>query len=253
MAVCTRDITIAGLPARLKLTGATGEIKEGFNKRYSKFKTYDSKYAYKIELKFSGSVSCSRNISYKFEGSVCRITGRGMEVEFSEKATCGRVFGDIHILDSLLRIIYSRMLINQGGFLIHAAASAGELYTGPAGSGKTTSVRGDENMLGDDIIALKKTNGRWRIFSTPFTGEFEGLVENTSEKLNRINILTCGGKKINEGKLYTELLKNSLYYIDYNCGLGKLSNYIADIAGSVPGRGYFKESRRTGEAAAAGI
>ncbi|MGM0442460.1 MAG: hypothetical protein ACQEQC_08595 [Elusimicrobiota bacterium] len=239
----TGKVNIAGVSVRLNLEYVTSKIIKDFDKRYTKFKSSGSKEAHKVNVNFSDNVPCNHKMVFERSNSRTKIRGRGMEVVFSEEVTRGSIFKDIHILDSLLRIIYSRLLLNRNGFLIHAAAAGGEIFTGPAGSGKTTSVRKNKDMLGDDVVALKNTGQQWEIFSTPFTGEFVGLVGNKSEKLERINILRSVEENINPGEIYSALLKNALYYMDYDRGVEMLTKYCADIAGTVPGRGYYKKNR----------
>lgn len=160
-----------------------------------------------------------------------------MAADLYEGGVKGEILPDIHILDSLLRIIYSRLLIGKKGFLIHASAAEGELYTGPAGSGKTTSVRGKKNMLGDDIVGLRKKSFGWAIYSTPFTGEFEGEAENCSRRLENINMLRSFKQKLSPAEIYRGMLKNILYYGEPGEEFKKLLSYVFDIANKVPARG----------------
>ncbi len=237
-------LKIAGLPIRLNLKNISLDFMEKFNRRYSNFKYTAGDFKHTVSPNFTDRVTVAEDLIFKKKRNLFKIEGRGMNVFFSPLQTGGEILENIHILDSLLRIIYSRLLITQNGFLIHASAASGEIYTGPAGSGKTTSVQENKEMLGDDIVSIKKTKNQWKIFSTPFTGEFEGLVKNKTENLDRINILTTETDDISSGGIYKTLLKNIIYYIDVNGGLKKLTDYCQDIAGTVPARGYYKSARK---------
>ncbi|MFC2061573.1 hypothetical protein ACFLUV_03595 [Elusimicrobiota bacterium] len=194
---------------------------------------------------FSADISADPESKYPEKISVIEknkywhICGRGIDIDLMEGAGGGRIFPDVHILDSLLRIIYSYLLVKNSGFLMHAAGHKGRVYTGPAGSGKTTSVRGKKGILGDDIIALKKEEGTWHIYSTPFTGEFEGMVEYRKEKLKKFYILNIGKKKLDQGEIYKELFKNIVYFFaDSKYNMDKLAEYCAELSAEVPGYGF---------------
>lgn len=79
------------------------------------------------------------------------------------------------ILDGkLLSYVYSQILALNKGALLHAAAVVKDrkafLFFGQAGAGKSTvaGISRKHQVLGDDIIAVRKKDGHYYAFSTPW-------------------------------------------------------------------------------------
>lgn len=95
-------------------------------------------------------------------------------------------------LNSFLRFVYSIILLKEDGFLVHASSlirnGKGYLFPGKSGVGKTTitQLSNDSKLLTDDISLIKKVNGKFIAFSTPFWGELKLGVENMSTPINNI-------------------------------------------------------------------
>ncbi|MFH1415970.1 MAG: hypothetical protein ABIH89_07805 [Elusimicrobiota bacterium] len=236
------NLDISVLRLKVAIESADEDFAAALKIRYSRFTvdSFGSDY-HPVRLKLEAGSGYSGSISTKETRTGWNITGRGIDVEHSDSSTCGSIFPDIHILDSLFRIICSRLLVAKGGILIHAAGIEGDVYTGPAGSGKTTSVRDRDDMLGDDIIALKKEKGGWYIYSTPFTGEFEGRVMKRNEKLERLYLLSMPEGKLGKTELMRGILKNTLYFFSDKDSHERLMEYSEDLASGIPGYGALKE------------
>jgi hypothetical protein len=91
-----------------------------------------------------------------------------------------------YALDSLLRVFLSWKLLEHQGFLLHAATIIRDgksyIFTGRSGAGKSTvatlSPRG--SVLTDEISLLRREEGVWRAYGTPFWGEFKAAGSNSS-------------------------------------------------------------------------
>jgi hypothetical protein len=89
-----------------------------------------------------------------------------------------------YALDSLLRVLLTRVLVPRGGFLLHAATVVRDarayVFTGRSGAGKSTiaslSPRG--SVLTDEISLLRRCEGGWHAYGTPFWGEFRAAGSN---------------------------------------------------------------------------
>ncbi len=88
-------------------------------------------------------------------------------------------------LDQLLMVFH---LAQRSGLLVHAAGAVfggvGIVFPGRSRAGKSTLSRQLQNdprvtLLSDDRIILRKTNGGFRAFGTPWPGE-AGISENSS-------------------------------------------------------------------------
>lgn len=91
----------------------------------------------------------------------------------------GRCAMNPYSLDCVLRIIYSVLLPREGGLLIHSCGlrheAIGVVFPGASGLGKTTLARkapDADDVLSDEMIAIRRTDDGWRIHGTPFWGDF---------------------------------------------------------------------------------
>jgi hypothetical protein len=80
----------------------------------------------------------------------------------------------------LFHLMMISALNHSEGILVHACAVAdsgrGILFVGSSGAGKTTLARlweGRATVLNDERIALRWRDDEWRVYGTPWHGEFE--------------------------------------------------------------------------------
>lgn len=91
----------------------------------------------------------------------------------------GTLQEDIYTFDSLLRVLWTQVLLMKHGFLVHACGirngSEGYLFPGSSGRGKTTLARKAprSNVFSDELVGIVVTNKRCLIMGTPFWGEFQ--------------------------------------------------------------------------------
>jgi len=91
-----------------------------------------------------------------------------------------------YALDSLLRVLLSWKLLGRRGFLLHAATvvrnGKAYIFTGRSGAGKSTvaSLSPEGSVLTDEISLLRREDGVWRAYGTPFWGEFRAAGSNSS-------------------------------------------------------------------------
>lgn len=90
-------------------------------------------------------------------------------------------------IDALIRIVHSLELARRHGFLLHAASAIHRkrafVFSGPSGAGKTTISRlapPQATLLTDEISYLRRTEGVWKAWGTPFAGELGIPGENVS-------------------------------------------------------------------------
>jgi|SRR5271156_3946155 len=107
-------------------------------------------------------------------------------------------------LDTLLRIVHSLVLADEGGFLVHAASAVRNgrafLFAGVSGAGKTTMARfapPDVTVLTDEISYLRPNgpdgNG-YLAYGTPFAGELARVGANLSAPVETIFLLEQGSE-----------------------------------------------------------
>ncbi|HYU23370.1 MAG TPA: hypothetical protein VEM60_09540 [Candidatus Dormibacteraeota bacterium] len=117
------------------------------------------------------------DFDYEFEGAALRVFSSGIRFDGVRHQ---------YALDSLLRVLLSWQLLGHHGFLLHAATvirnGKAYLFTGRSGAGKSTvaSLSPQGSVLTDEISLLRRENGVWRAYGTPFWGEFRAAGSNTS-------------------------------------------------------------------------
>lgn len=126
-------------------------------------------------------------------------------------------------LDSVLRIIHSLILADEGGFLLHAASAIRNekafLFSGISGAGKTTMTRlapSDANVLTDEISYVRLCSGSYRAYGTPFAGELARSGENLSAPIDTLYFLVQGPENrvepIAPNEAARALLRNILFF-----------------------------------------
>jgi hypothetical protein len=84
-----------------------------------------------------------------------------------------------YALDCALRVIWSVVMPRLGGLLVHSCglrhAAVGVVFPGVSGRGKTTLARkapDADDVLSDEMMAIRRTDDGWRVYGTPFWGDF---------------------------------------------------------------------------------
>jgi len=95
-------------------------------------------------------------------------------IDSGKRLIQARLWPNQYSLETMLRIIYSVLLMRKGGCLIHASsvawANQGFLFVGPSGSGKTTIAHllPEVAILSDEISALAPWQGVYHLFGNTF-------------------------------------------------------------------------------------
>ena len=78
-------------------------------------------------------------------------------------------------VDIFFRVIFAHLIFRKDGLLLHSSGIVRDgkayLFVGHSGSGKTTISRftgASDEVLSDDLVAVRKVDDRWTAFSTPF-------------------------------------------------------------------------------------
>ncbi len=199
------DIQIGSLP--LRLFSKDAELLESARRRYQGF-TGSRNKCFSITVgREAAETNGSHPFVSDFEGA--RVTAGPASVHFS---------GVRHeyALDSLLRMFLSWALLPQEGFLLHAATVMRDgkafVFVGRSGAGKSTvaslSPRG--SVLTDEISLLRRVDGKWRAFGTPFWGEFRAEGANISAPLEGVFRLIQSTENRVERLRPAQLLKSLL-------------------------------------------
>lgn len=207
-------ISVGDIP--ISIYSDNAEFMNQCRNEYGNFFT-DLKPEYIIEIKLM-TFEDFKTLDFQFDATTinfnslngdCHIFWHNFFGELNLKTKLGKAVCIDHLgLNSFLRFIYSIILLSESGFLVHASSlikeGKGYLFPGKSGTGKTTITRliPDAKILTDDISLIKKVNGSYMAFSTPFWGELKFNVENITFPIDNIFF------PVQDDKNYLENLSN---------------------------------------------
>jgi hypothetical protein len=229
--------------------------KDFFQESKDQFQNFiidDPVNAIEVDVKFSsGDINNYDNkLAYprieQLHDKSYNIIWSGLEATFNSETKQGKLVC-VHLarLNSFLRITVSIVLLEQQqGFIVHASSlirnSKGYVFPGKSGAGKTTitQLSSDSKLLTDEVSLVKKVNGEFKAYGTPFYGEFVKSGENISSSLNKIifpikdkeNILN----KIGPFQALELLLPNVICYYDNPELKKKLFELCFEFVNTVP-------------------
>ena len=197
-----------------------------------------------------------------FRGKAFKIKRGDIEAEVNLKeGVVNLKQGDnIYSFDSFLRILYTILMLERDGFLIHACGvvkdNKGYLFAGLSGTGKTTIANLSSNyiVLSDEIVIVQRANpgrllrqaqrvGRacelYKIVGTPFCGELQKGGENLSFPLAKLLLLkrekTFWAKRLKYPQAIAKFLSNVLFF-SKDLNLNKRLFYLcSEVCQDVPG------------------
>ena len=180
------QICIGGVSLKLKNMDAA--LWESARLRYAAFETEEGT-GFPVVMTQGIGVRLPRSTSafcYEVAGASLRL-GR-------KRAVVAGV-GNEYALDSVLRVLLTRLLLRAPGFLLHAATVVQDgkayVFMGRSGAGKSTvaSLSPQGSVLTDEISLLRRIEGTWYAHGTPFWGEFRAAGQNRRVPLERVYAL----------------------------------------------------------------
>lgn len=219
------------------------------NEIYSNFISNDADPTLKIEINTWADKerlnSDLESIEVISDDDLYRIFWNSFYGEFNLNDLKGKLkCTDPRDLNNYLRVVYSLVLLKENGFLVHAASiiknSAGFLFPGKSGTGKTTITRlsTDSILLSDEISLVKMVDGKYHVFGTPFWGELAIAGENTHAALNHVYLPEQDKENYRKSASFTKtlekLIPNVLFFLDDDKLKMQLFDICYDFANSVP-------------------
>jgi len=204
--------------------------------RYAAF-TGATAWANTIALNdFSAVDHAQAEFAYEFEGAKLRASSRGISFDGVKNE---------YALDSLLRILLSWKLVTRQGFLLHAATVLKDgkayVFTGRSGAGKSTvaSLSPAGSVLTDEISLLRRENGLWRAYGTPFWGEFRAAGSNTSAPVAGIFRLVQAAENqvtpLRPLEVFRALMPNVLFFSREAEANRRLLDILSQVVAEIPG------------------
>ncbi len=241
-------IDIGGMPILLR-TGDSG-FRRMLESRYSGF-IGDSKqprYAFDVELlEPSEDKDADENVIVQVRDGNWHLKRGDFEAEWDARSALGRIrqAASPYAIDSVLRIVHTLILAEEGGFLLHAASGIrggrAYLFAGVSGAGKTTISRlapPDVTLLTDEVSYVRREGGGYRACGTPFSGELAKPGENQSAPVSTLFLLAKGPanrvEDIDVKEAARLLLRNILFFAEDTELVKMVFQSACEFVSSVP-------------------
>lgn len=126
-------------------------------------------------------------------------------------------------IDAVLRIVHTLLLAEEKGFLLHASSVVRNgrafIFTGISGAGKTTISQlapQDATLLTDEISYIRRSDGGYCAYGTPFAGSLQKSGENISAPIAGVFLLAKGRENylepVEAATAARSLLRNILFF-----------------------------------------
>jgi hypothetical protein len=218
-------IEIGGLPIEVQTTDA------GFE-RLLRGRYYDyvkprarADFSLRVQLTPPQSFNVDADAEVWLEDREWRMERGDFRAKWNPDERVGEVFqsANPYSIDSVLRIIHTLMLAPEGGFLLHASSAVRNgkafLFSGLSEAGKTTIARlapPDATLLTDEASYVRKVDGRYFAYGTPFAGEFGEPGKNVSAPIAALYLLKKAAEnrieELEPAEAVRRLLRNILFF-----------------------------------------
>lgn len=220
-------IEIGGLPIRICVDDA--DFSRLLQNRYDGFvsSSPQARFEFEIDLAPPGLISEDDDVRVLLRSGRWSLDRGDFHAEWDASSAHGRIrqTANPYSIDAVLRIVHSLLLAKEGGFLIHACSAVRNgrafLFPGVSGAGKTTMARfapEDTVLLTDEISYVKKQEGGYFAFGTPFAGELAKVGENLRAPIAGLYFLAKGPQNkiepVGRAEAIRSLLKNILFFAE---------------------------------------
>jgi len=216
------------------------EFRSLIENRYAGFLNDSAAPAFKFKIHLSTSQKSSmKDVQVSRGRSGWTLVRGDFHAEWDMRSRTGNIHQSFnpYSLDTVLRIVHSLVLAEQGGFLVHAASALrsgqGYLFAGVSGAGKTTVARlapPDATVLTDEISYIRRQEDGYRAYGTPFAGELARVGENVWAPLKGIYLLekgkSNGTRPVGQLAAARALLRHILFFAHDDCMVKKVFDSV---------------------------
>jgi hypothetical protein len=240
-------IEIGGFPIRLSTDDPA--FVEMLKERYAGFLTSGTNAQIEFDVMLAPADSMLGHGEVRVERESGQWSmGRGdFEADWNPSAARGtiRQSANPYSLNSVLRIVHTLLLAEQGGFLVHASSAVRNgrafLFAGVSGAGKTTMARlapPDAILLTDEISYVSRQKDGYHAYGTPFAGDLGRLGENMHAPLEVLYLLTKGTENkiepLGAAEASRALLENILCFARDSAVVRSVFEAACDFVSRVP-------------------
>jgi len=245
-ALQTSTINVGQIPVTVRCANA--DFHTMLAERYAGFiDTSGGEASLEVEITQAASADPDADLEVCREGSVWQMKRGDFRAEWNAEIRCGRVHQTVnpYSLDSVLRIVHSLILAEEGGFLLHAASAIRNgkafLFSGVSGAGKTTISRlapPDATLLTDEVSFVRPEGGTYRAWGTPFAGELAKVGQNCSAPVATLFLLDKGPEHriepVSKLEATRVLMRNILFFAQDAQLVGRVFDSAYEFVHRVP-------------------
>ncbi len=218
-------IEIGGFPIEVQTTDA--EFERILQGRYGDYIKPGSPSEFELRVKISApdSVDPDADAEVWLEGREWKMIRGDFSASWNPDERQGQVCqtANPYSIDSVLRIVHSLKLATEGGFLLHASSAVRNgkafLFSGVSEAGKTTMARlapPDVKLLTDEMSYVRKLDGKYLAYGTPFAGELGKPGKNISAPIAAVYLLKKAAEnridEIDPALAIQRILRNILFF-----------------------------------------
>jgi hypothetical protein len=218
-------IEIGGLPIEVQTTDA--DFERLLKRRYGDYirPGAASQFTLRVQLTNPDSFDPDADAEVWFEEREWKMLRGDFRARWNPAERRGDVSQSLnpYSIDSVLRIVHTLMLAPEAGFLVHASSAVRNgkafLFSGVSEAGKTTMARlapADVSVLTDEASYVRKVDGRYFAYGTPFAGEMGKPGKNISAPIVALYLLAKGPnnriEEIEPSAAVRRLLRNILFF-----------------------------------------
>lgn len=195
--------------------------------RYAAFLNNQARPRYEFEVSLrTAAAPADAEPRLSRSGSIWSIERGDLQADWDVRSHRGHARQEFsaYSTDALLRIVHTLLLVEEGGFLLHASSVARNgrafLFAGISGAGKTTISRLAPRgaiLLSDEISYVRAGKNGYCAHGTPFTSfDLQPRAENISAPLGGVYLLEKGPENridaVDESTAARSLLRNVLFF-----------------------------------------
>jgi hypothetical protein len=240
-------IEIGGVPLRVHATDAS--FLEMLGRRYAGFVTGGGRaeFDFDVELAEPVAADADADLRVTWDSGRWHVERGDFVAVFDPHSRSGRIHQapNPYSIDAVFRILYTLLLAQEGGFLLHAASAIRNgkafVFAGVSGAGKTTIASlapPDATLLTDEISYIRKLGDQYVAFGTPFTGELGKPGENVSAPIAALYLLEKGPQNyitpVTTAEASRAFLSNVLFFAEDQELVRSVFRSACEFVGQVP-------------------